>query len=303
MLDKIYTLLKLSYREIWAVEKIFEYFGNLFSTFSFKGAFSTLLAIVELLQMLILGLPTTPRGEALDLTGYSLVVYDEFEGDTLNTDIWEYRGNGERRGGYNASSQVEVKDGNLIIAGEYLENGTYGEGWYTAAIKLKERYKQGYFEIKCKVNKGHGYWSAFWIQADAPYTASVSKGGIGGAELDIFESKCYDDKDNYCVTHAIHCAGVDGVQEGFQSAMLGMFYGNNVTEEYNTYGLEWTEDEYIFYINGVETCRSTFGNGVSQVEEDVIVSLEIPDLDKLAELDKETYKTEFVVDYVKIYQK
>ena len=93
------------------------------------------------------------------------------------------------------------------------------------------------------------------------------------------------------------------MQEGFQSAMLGMFYGNNVTEEYNTYGLEWTEDEYIFYINGVETCRSTFGNGVSQVEEDVIVSLEIPDLDKLAELDKETYKTEFVVDYVKIYQK
>lgn len=303
MLDKIYTLLKLSYREIWAVEKLFEYFGNLFSTFSLKGAFSTLLAIVELLQMLILGLPTTPRGEVLDLTGYSIVVYDEFDGDTLDTNVWEYRGNGPRRGGFNASSQVSVKDGNLIIAGEYLENGTYGEGWYTAAIKLKERYKQGYFEIKCKVNKGHGYWSAFWIQADAPYTASVSKGGIGGAELDIFESKCYDDKDNYCVTHAIHCAGVDGVQEGFQSAMLGMFYGNNVTEEYNTYGLEWTEDEYIFYINGVETCRSTFGNGVSQVEEDVIVSLEIPDLDKLAGLDKETYKTEFVVDYVKIYQK
>ena len=36
--------------------------------------------------------------------------------------------------------------------------------------------------------------------------------------------------------------------------------------------------------------------------EDVIVSLEIPDLDKLAELDKETYHTEFIVDYVKIYQ-
>ena len=79
--------------------------------------------------------------------------------------------------------------------------------------------------------------------------------------------------------------------------------GNNPYEEYNTYGLEWTEDEYIFYVNGVETVRSTFGNGVSQVEEDVIVSLEIPDPDELAGLDKETYKTEFVVDYVKIYQK
>lgn len=303
MLDKIYTLLKLSYREIWAVEKLFEYFGNLFSTFSLKGAFSTLLAIVELLQMLILGLPTTPRGEELDLTSYSIVFYDEFDGDTLDTNVWEYRGNGPRRGGFNASSQVSVKDGNLIIAGEYLTDGEYGEGWYTAAIKLKERYKQGYFEIKCKVNESTGYWSAFWLQADGPYTASVSKGGPGGAEIDIMESKCYNEKGKFCATHAIHCAGVDGVQEGFQSAMLGLFNGNNITQEYNTYGLEWTEDEYIFYINGVETVRSTFGNGVSQVEEDVIVSLEIPAIEDLAGLDKETFRTEFVVDYVKIYQK
>ncbi len=304
MLDKIFELLKLSYREIWAVEKLFEYTSNLFSTFSIKGAVSTVLAIVEILQMLILGLPTTPRGEALDLTGYSIVLYDEFDGDSLDTDVWEYRGNGARRGGYNASSQVEVKDGKLVIAGEYLADGEYGEGWYTAAIKLKERYKHGYFEIKCKVNDSPGYWSAFWIQADGPYTASISKGGPGGAELDIFESKCYDAKnDKYCITHAIHCAGVDGVQEGFQSAMLGQFYGNDITNEFNTYGLEWTEDEYIFYVNGVETIRSTFGNGVSQVEEDVIVSLEIPAIEELAGLDKDNFRTEFVVDYVKIYQK
>lgn len=152
MLDKIYTLLKLSYREIWAVEKLFEYVGNLFSTFSIKGFLSTLLAIFEILQMLIFGMPLTPRGEVLDLTGYSIVVYDEFNGEALDTDVWEYRGNGPRRGGFNASSQVEVRDGNLIIAGEYLPDGEYGEGWYTAAIKLKERYKHGYFEIKCKVN-------------------------------------------------------------------------------------------------------------------------------------------------------
>ena len=105
------------------------------------------------------------------------------------------------------------------------------------------------------------------------------------------------------VTQTIHCAGVDGVQEGFQSANLGAFYGNNIHEEYNTYGLEWTEDEYIFYINGVETVRSTFGNGVSQVEEEVIVSLEIPGIEELAGFEKDGFKTEFIVDYVKIYQK
>ena len=300
--SKIIEALQLSVREVWAIEKFFEYFGSLFTTFSPKKIISTLLAMVEIIQMLIFGMPLTPRGQQLDLTGYNLVVYDEFEGDTLNEDLWDVRGNGPRRCGYNYTSQVGVRDGNLVITGEYLEDGYYGEGWYTAAVKLKKRYKQGYFEIKCICNDSPGYWSAFWIQADGPYTASISKGGIGGAEIDIFESTDYAEG-KYAVTNTIHCAGVDGAQEGFQSAMLGKFYGNNITKEYNTYGLEWTEDEYIFYINGVETVRSSFGNGVSQVLEDVIVSLEIPDEDKLAGFDKETFKTEFIVDYVKIYQK
>lgn len=302
MFDKIIEFLGLSIREVWAIEKLFEYLGNALTSFSFKGVVSWILAVVEILQMLIFGLPLTPRGERLDLTGYSVVVYDEFLGDSLNTDIWETRGNGARRGGYNADSQVEVRDGNLIISGEYLTDGEYGEGWYTAAIKLKERYKQGYFEIRCICNDSPGYWSAFWLQADAPYTAEISKGGVGGAEIDIFESTSYAE-DKYCITNTVHCAGVDGEQEGFQSALLGKFYGNNITKEYNTYGLEWTEDEYIFYVNGVETVRSSFGNGVSQVPEDVIVSLEIPDISELEGFDKETFKTEFIVDYVKIYQK
>ena len=84
--------------------------------------------------------------------------------------------------------------------------------------------------------------------------------------------------------------------------MLGCFNGNNIYDEYNTYGLKWTEEEYIFYINGVETTRSTFGDGVSQVEEQVRVSLCIPTAEKLEKLDKETYNNSFIVDYVKIYQ-
>ena len=301
-MEKIYELLQLSFREIWAVEKLGEYLRTLFCNFSFSGFFAKIIAIIEIFSMFIFGTPLTPSGEYLDLTGYELVFEDEFEGDELDLTVWDHRGEGKRRGGANSRSQVSVKDGNLVITGEYLEDGTYGEGWYTAAIKLKERYQNGYFEIKCKVNKSKAYWSAFWIQADGPYTASISKGGIGGAELDIFESAYEENFGSYYVTHAIHCAGVDGVQEGFQSCMLGKFKGNNPADEYNTYGLKWTEDEYIFYVNGVETVRSTFGNGVSQVPEEGIVSLEIPDIDKLNELDKDTFKTEFVVDYVRIYQ-
>ena len=304
MFDWLYKTVGLAYREAWAIVQVFEQAKNMWTGFSFKGFFAGFMAIIELFGMLLFGFPTTPRGQELNLDGYELVVYDEFEGDTLNTDIWQHRGLGARRGGFNGESQVTVKDGKMTLTGEYLTDGAYGEGWYAGMVSLKERYTRGYFEIRCICNKDTAFWSAFWIQASNPYNSEYSQGGIGGCEIDIFEAMSYDDKFcNSAVTSTVHCAGVDGVQEGFQSAILGDFKGNNIYEEFNTYGLEWTEDEYIFYINGVETTRTSFGNGVSQVPEEVIVSLEIPSADKLERFDKETYKTEFVVDYVKIYQK
>ena len=53
--------------------------------------------------------------------------------------------------------------------------------------------------------------------------------------------------------------------ENIDSRNLGKFKGKNIHEEYNTYGLEWTDSEYIFYVNGVETRRTSFSKGVSQV--------------------------------------
>lgn len=299
--DWIIKTFGLVYREAWAVNKITEYFGKMFSGFSVKGFISSIMAIVELLSMLLFGTPVSPRGEELNLDGYSLVFYDEFEGDTLNTDWWFHRGVGTERGGFSSPDKVSLRDGNVVLTGQYLENGRFGPGWYGAEIARTEWYKEGYFEIRCICSDGGGLWSAFWLQAEHPYEAEYSQGGVGGAEIDIFEA--FSDKPNECITSTIHCAGVDGVQEGFQSANLGDFKGDNIYEKYNTYGLKWTEDEYIFYINGVETTRSTFGNGVSKEALLPIVSLCVPSAKVLEGLDKDTYKCEFVVDYVKIYQK
>ncbi len=296
-------VIKLAPRQMWGVEQQFFYLKEIFTSFSPKRIIAAIVAIIELFGLTIFDLPTTPRGQQLDLSAYTLVFEDEFNGDELNTDVWEYRGSGPRRGGFNAPSQVRVEDGKMIMTGDYLEDGMYGEGWYTGMIKLKERYCKGYFEIRCIVNSGDAFWSAFWLQADHPYEAEYSKGGVGGAEIDIFESLGGDDPfARNSVAQTVHCAGVDGEQEGFQSLNLGSFYGNNIHQEYNTYGLEWTDEEYIFYINGVETRRTSFGNGVSEVPEDVIVSLEIPAEEELDALDKETYKTDYIVDYVRIYQ-
>lgn len=297
MLSWIIEELGLVYREAWALTKAVEAVKGILENFSVKGAIAGGLAFIEFMSMLLFGTPVSPRGQELDLTGYEMIFYDEFEGDSLNLDNWYYRGVGSERGGYTASSQVSLRDGNVVLTGEYLEDGEFGAGWYGAEIALNEWYKNGYFEIRCICSEGDAFWSAFWLQAEHPYEAEYSQGGIGGAELDIFE--CFADN---CITSTIHCAGVNGVQEGFQSAILGDFRVNKPCEQYNTYGLEWTEDEYIFYINGVETTRSTFGNGVSREKLLPIVSLCTPDADKLDALEKD-YKCEYIVDYVKIHQK
>ena len=297
MVEWIIEKFGLVYREAWALTQASEHFEGIFENFSFRGAVAGITAAAELMCMLLFGTPVSAWGQKLDLTGYELVFCEEFENNALDTDIWYYRGEGAERGGFTSSEQVSFIDGNAVLTGEYREDGKFGAGWYGAEIALHEWYKNGYFEIRCICSEGDAFWSAFWLQAEHPYEAEYSKGGVGGAELDIFE--CFSDN---CITSTIHCAGVDGEMEGFQSAILGDFKVKKPCEEYNTYGLEWTEDEYIFYINGVETTRSTFGNGVSKEKLQPIVSLCTPDSDKLNVLEKD-YKCEYIVDYVKIYQR
>ena len=303
MFEQIADTLHLAYRQSWAIRHAGEALkAAAAGGFSLKRFFAAVLMIVQAFNYVLFEVPMTADGQQLDLSGYELVFCDEFSGDTLDTVAWRYRGEGSRRGGYFAASQVSVHDGTAVITAEYLENGAFGPGWYAGAIALREKYARGYFEIRCICSEGGGFWSAFWIQADHPYDHELSAGGVGGAELDIFEAMASDEKlplKRNAVTHTIHCNGSDDDPEHIDSRILGDFRANDIYNTYNTYGLEWTEDEYIFYINGVETCRSSFASGVSKVPEEVIVSLCVPE--EITFSQGET--AQFTVDYVKIYQK
>lgn len=308
MLNSIYSLLGWTYGQINSFEQFLATIKKLLTfEIPFKRIGAGLLAVVELFFSACFKTPVHPLGEELDLTGYSIVFDDEFDGTELNTDVWYHRGVGSRRGGFNADSQAVVKDGNLVITGEYLENGKYGAGWYTGAVALKEHYTRGYFEIRCICNKDKGFWSAFWLQATgAPYDHYRSNGGIDAAEIDIFEAMSADEKTESMrntIDSTIHCNGVDDDIEHIDSQKVCKVYmGNDIYSEYNTYGLKWTEDEYIFYVNGIETGRSSFGKGVCVTPEEVIASLEIPENLPESITSNKDYKTQMIIDYVKIYQ-
>ncbi len=301
ILDKLMDKLRFAYRQKDGIYRIF----RLWKTVTPRTCLAALLLTAQLLCGALLDTPYPVYGPALDLTGYTQVFCDEFDGDALDTDAWEYRRSGERRNGFNSPQQVRVKDGTMTITAEYrtADTGEYGAGWYAGWIRLRQRYLRGYFEIRCKCSSGPGFWSAFWLQAEHPYSHELSRGGIGGAEIDIFESNAADaflPRNRSSVSQTIHCNGWDDNPEKIDSRLLGSFYGKDIYNTYNTYGVKWTEDEYIFYINGKESARSSFGSGVSTVPEEVIVSLEIPDT--IPDSFTQDYTTQFVVDYVKIYQ-
>ncbi len=258
-----------------------------------------------------LDIPCYPMGEKLDMDKFRQTFSDEFDGE-LNRNVWSghYQyGNTtvDRKGSYWNQYLAQTKDGNLIIPVTYLEDGMGGKGagWYSAGIDTDEdspdgfSQKFGYFECRCILPEGADIWSAFWLMNSGVFNEDGN--GRDGTEIDIFESDGYDNFFKNSVTSNLH---FDNYNEAHQKLGAKRFLlKNDPYKEYNTYGLEWNENEYIFYINGVETFRTDFG-GVSQNEEYIILSVEmkgengIPSQRENAPAD-DAY---FIVDYVKAYQ-
>lgn len=83
---------------------------------------------------------------------------------------------------------------------------------------------------------------------------------------------------------------------------------NDPYEEFNTYGVEWNEDGYTFYVNGIRTGHSDFG-GASRVPEYLILSVEVGGTDGVpgnswagAPLAPDSETSDFIVDCVRAYQ-
>jgi len=282
-------------RQLHAAGQLAGLFRELFCPDSLKRAGAILLTIFEIFGVVLFDAPRTPRGPQLDLTGYSVVFEDDFSGGALNEDVWAYRGTGvSSQGRFYRPEQVRVEDEKLILRAEYKADGPYGPGFYNAMLRIKEEFVYGYFEATCIAAK-HG--SAWWLNSNGMSGGeALSQGGVGGSELDIFEAYNYDKlltKNSVGIN--VH---VDGYGADLKSQQLGNWRVKNLYTGFNTFGLLWTEEEYIFYINGIEAVRSTFREGVSQAPEYAILSLALP-----TGITDQSYTTEFIIDNVRILQK
>lgn len=270
-----------------------------------------LIAFVNSILLIFNVSPVDPGADQIDLNDYELTFSDEFDGNALDTAKWRaHNGEGVRRGGYWVKDMATVADGNLTITVKYLPDGKFGAGWYTAGISTQDKFEQkyGYYECRCILPEGEGLWAAFWLT-----NPNVSKYLTGeasmGAEIDVFESPFWYKGGNARnkITSNIHFNGYE-LQTRYHN--VGIFsLDNNPYENYNTYGLLWTEDEYVFYVNGREVGRSDYG-GVSQENEYMILSCEVDGAEAVPTFgwsgniernDKDSFAAQFTVDYVRAY--
>ena len=294
----------------------------------FKRAISLLISFLMLFSVSapekLLGLPKMATKRSLDLSKFTLTWSDEFDGDALDKTKWDGEWwVTERKGGFWHEDMVSVRDGNLVIKAEYLAEPLtcrsdadwikpYKPGYYSALVTTNGKFEQcyGYFECRCILPAAYGLWSAFWMRNEGVY--HVDGSGEDGTEVDVFESMYY--KDHWWGADAV-VTGIhyDGYGDGHNGDSIGKYFmENDPYTEYNTYGVEWNPDEYIFYINGKETGRLSTG-GVSDNPEYLLLSVEVAGENGVADADRHgtgkitktpqgNWPAEFKVDYVRVYQ-
>ena len=283
---------------------------NVFNDLALGRLANWLTAFVSALLLVVNVRPINMKKPQIDLDKYKLVFSDDFDGNALNTNLWHvHNAPGVRKGGYWSLDQASVENGNLVIRTQYKEDGEFGSGWYTCGLETHGTYehKYGYYECRCILPKGQGMWSAFWLMN--PNVNKLNGHAREGAELDIFESPYYFLKGNrsHLVTSNIHYNGYE-LQTKYKNVAITRL-ANDPYENYNTYGMLWTPDEYIFYVNGYEVGRSAFG-GVSDQQEYLILSCEVDGAaatptygwsGHIERNDRDTFCAEFLVDYVRVY--
>ena len=170
------------------------------------------------------------------------------------------------------------------------------EGVYSGALRTRDLYTHGfgYYEIRCKLPDVKGIWHAFWMMCGDVY--NEENGSEDGIEIDVFEYLPARD----AVNCALHWDGYDEAHKNAHKRFekTGLADGN-----YHIFGMNWDENGYAFYIDGKKVYTTT-GGGICKSEGYMKISTEYGEWgDWVGTLDLGELPVDWVIDYVKIYDK
>ncbi len=258
-------------------------------------------------------IPVKNKVEIAD--AYKLVWEDEFDGDQLNMNDWNFEYhepgwvNAELQEYGDSPKNTYVKDGNLYI--QALKEIIDGKPYYTSGrinTQGKHDFQYGRFEVRAKVPSGKGFLPAFWMMpTDESYYGQWPKCG----EIDVMEVHGSALSTTY---GTLHFGEPHTQKQGSYTLPDGQ---KNFGEDFHVFACEWDPDEFRFYMDDVLfytvndwfTKKAGFGESAYPAPYDqpfyMILNLAVggswvgyPDEDAVF-----GDNAQFVIDYVRVYQK
>ncbi|MBR5535207.1 MAG: family 16 glycosylhydrolase [Clostridia bacterium] len=234
---------------------------------------------------------------------YKLVFNDDFDGEALDTAKWGYNyswGHSHNHAAWCAEENVIVKDGILTLKGENRQHpdakgkqGTFNNKKYdiiytSGAVNThyKFNFDYGYFEARMKMPKGKGMWPAWWMLKDG-----------WPPEIDMLEVLCSKPKELHVNFHY----GPAWNEHYSHEQVLNL--GFDTSDEFHTYGFEWTPDYMRYYVDGVQVGHDfTNKNAIAQASGMyMILNLAIDGWDGRPD-NTTVWPAEFKIDYVRAWQ-
>lgn len=211
-----------------------------------------------------------------------LVFEDHFDGRDINTSVWNVQHYWRRNKNWWNHDDAYVQSSNLV-----LRVRKDSQGYQSGAIETRDKFSTtyGYFECRMKPGIHGGHWGAFWLM---PYVNQVGNEGNEGTEIDVAETVW-----RRTINQALHWDqyGAGHKWANHQVDIAGL------RDAYHAFGMWWKPDEYVFYVDGVETWRTNAG-GVSDGLSYLFLSEEVDDWGGTADCDVDYT----LVDYVRVYQ-
>lgn len=231
---------------------------------------------------------------------YELVWSDEFNGNYLDTNTWNYEigtgswgwGNNEQQ--YYTDRNIKVSNGTMKITAKRED---YGGMKYTSSritTKNKKNFKYGKIEARIKMPKFKGVWPAFWMLGANQNSVGWPKCG----EIDIMEA-INDENLVYGTLHWFNDPGNNNADSGSSVAVADR-------TEYHVYGVEWTADKLRWYVDGkVYRTMDVSNDSFSEVRKEyfVIFNMAIGGQWPGYDIDETAFPATMEVDWVRAYKK
>ncbi|MHA7898739.1 MAG: glycoside hydrolase family 16 protein [Henriciella sp.] len=257
--------------------------------------------------------------------GFALESYDQIVPNSDNAK-WEFR-QGPNKEAYAVEENVFIgglddgADSVLILRTSQDQDpeGGYSNPMRTGYVRTRNyrntgpddemRFSQryGYFEARMILDTAPGQWGAFWLMPHRS-TWCADSSGRDGTEIDIVEgyprTPGSNKNRNKSVNFAIHYDGyrafhkkqVQSFPEGRQRQTFSHFDASN----FHTYGLLWTPDKYVWYIDGQPVYEINNPDQISQVAKYIKLSTEVASWS--GQIDPDLLPADTVIDWVRVWQ-